>query len=152
MDVTKENILLDLAGFSKADILNRISDYAFKINVVNNVTQTYLEFIHRENEVSTGFTKGIAIPHAKTDAVLKPTILYIRLRDAVDWSTLDDSLVTDIFALLVPEHHIENLHLKMISILASELMEEEFMETIRNLSKKEDIANYLMNKMLVEEL
>ncbi|MGO2764096.1 MAG: hypothetical protein ACTIAI_03235 [Pseudolactococcus laudensis] len=40
----------------------------------------------------------------------------------------------------------------MISILASELMEEEFMETIRNLSKKEDIANYLMNKMLVEEL
>ena len=57
----------------------------------------------REEEGTTGFGQGIAIPHGKSADVLEPTLLVGRLASPVDWQAMDDAPVDTLFLILVPE-------------------------------------------------
>ena len=51
----------------------------------------------REEEGTTGIGEGIAIPHAKTDAVSGPGLAAMIIRDGVDYDSLDGLPVNLIF-------------------------------------------------------
>ncbi|WP_159443340.1 PTS sugar transporter subunit IIA [Pilibacter termitis] len=147
MNFTEENILLNVERATKEELLQFISEYALEIGVATNVKEVMEDFLQREKEVSTGFTHGIAIPHAKSVAVTKCFVLYIRTKEGIDWGTLDESAVTDVFAVFVPKENSSALHLKVISSLAEELIEPEFIEVIRCLNTSSELANYLNKKL-----
>ena len=93
---------------------------------------------------------GFAIPHARTDNVKKVTVMFLRNKDGIDWQTLDDEPVKYIFALLVPKQSAGDVHLKMISSLATALLEDEFKDTIISSNDKAELTRYIL-KMMEEE-
>ena len=113
MDFTRDNILLDVKAASKEDILLEMSEYAKSLGFIRNTEEVYEAFKARELEYSTGLQDGFAIPHAKTDAVLVPTVLYARSEAVLDWETFDDNGVKHVFALLVPKKDAGTTHLVM---------------------------------------
>lgn len=143
MNITRQNILLNLNVSTRDETLKLIASHAVKIGIANNDSALFEEFIEREEEASTGFTNGIAIPHAKCSAIIQPAIIYARLNSGIDWPALDDCLVTDAFALMVPVENAGDVHLKMLSALATELMEIDFIETLRALNEEAKIAEFI---------
>jgi PTS system nitrogen regulatory IIA component len=53
---------------------------------------------------STGFGRGVAIPHVKLRTLQRTICLFARLQAPVDFDALDGEPVDLIFLLLSPEH------------------------------------------------
>ena len=56
----------------------------------------------RENLGSTGIGDGIALPHARLEAVSRPYGILARLREPIDFEAVDDNPVDLVFLLLLP--------------------------------------------------
>jgi nitrogen PTS system EIIA component len=56
----------------------------------------------RENLGSTGIGDGIALPHARLEAVARPYGILARLREPIDFEAVDDNPVDLVFLLLLP--------------------------------------------------
>ena len=62
----------------------------------------YLE--EREKLGSTGFGRGVAIPHARLPGIARPVAAVLRLEHPVDYSAADGLPVELVFGLLSPEN------------------------------------------------
>lgn len=81
----------------------------------------------RENLSTTAVGEGIAIPHAKVDAVLKPGIAAMTVPNGVDYSAPDKQPVTLLFMIAAPASgYGNNIHLKALQHLAILLAEPGF--------------------------
>ena len=58
--------------------------------------------VRREDLGSTGVGDGVALPHARMEAVARPFGLLARLRDPLDFEAVDDRPVDLVFLLLLP--------------------------------------------------
>lgn len=80
--------------------------------------------LERESETTTGVGMGIGIPHAKTDAVNRPSLAFTRSEEGVDFGSMDGEPATLIFMILVPEAGGEE-HLNILSSLSRALMHDD---------------------------
>ena len=97
-----------------------------------------------------GLQDGFAIPHARSSYVEKVSVFFIRNVSKLDWETLDDSEVHNLFALLVPEKNEGNIHLQMISQLATCLLEDDFKSTVQSSTDKNELKEYILSKITQE--
>lgn len=84
----------------------------------------------REEESTTGIGEGIAIPHGKCDAVIKPGLAAMVIPNGVDFESLDDEPVTLLFLIAAPNNK-DNVHLDVLSKLSVMLMDEDFTAKLR---------------------
>ena len=84
----------------------------------------------REEESTTGIGEGIAIPHGKCDAVDRPGLAAMVIREGVDFDSLDGAPVTLLFLIAAPNTE-DNVHLDVLSKLSMMLMDETFTESLR---------------------
>lgn len=59
-------------------------------------------FVRREGLGSTGIGAGVALPHARLNAVRRPYGLLARLREPLDFEAVDERPVDLVFLLLLP--------------------------------------------------
>ena len=152
MDFNESTILLDVAVASKKELFEVIANYAYELGFVANAAETCEAFIEREAEYSTGLQDGFAIPHAKAKTVLKPTVLFIRLKQEIEWETFDDSAVKNIFALMVPKEDGGTVHLEMLSRLATALLEESFIQQVQRSEDKTQLVELNKKEMIGERI
>ena len=84
----------------------------------------------REAEFSTAVGDGIAIPHAKVAAVVRPGLAAMTVPGGVDWESPDDEPADIIFMIAAPEGEA-NTHLEMLAKLSQLLMHPEFTDALR---------------------
>ena len=136
--ISEEMIFLDQELTSQEDILTFIVENASKNDYVDNGEELLVAIKKRESEISTAIGYLIAIPHGKTDSVKTPFISFLRTSEKIKWSEKNDELVQLIFLIGIPEKSEGNLHLKFISQLSKNLLNDEFRE---ELLKKECIKD-----------
>ena len=91
----------------------------------------------REAEGSTGIGEGIAIPHAKTEAVKAPGLASMIVRAGVDYESLDEEPAFLFFLIAAPAGG-ENVHLEVLSRLSRMLMDDDFHEALMNAKTPEE--------------
>lgn len=99
--------------------------------------------LKREKEVTTGFGNGIAIPHCKINSVKEASIAIGKLNKAVDWDALDGKPVQYIVMLAIPNKEANTTHLKVLSTLATKLMENAFVDELLNADDAKKIIELL---------
>ncbi len=144
------NIFFDVEASNKEELLKMICKKAVEYNISDDEQGLYQDFLNREAEFSTGLQDGFAIPHARSERVKEIAIMYIRTKEGIEWGTLDDQLVHYAFVLLVPAHYEGNVHLQMISKLATCLLEDDFKNQVKSSDNKEELKKYII-KMMEEE-
>lgn len=93
--------------------------------------ETYRQGVYaREQEGSTGIGEGIAIPHCKSDAVIKPGLAAIVVKDGVEFESLDGQ-PAHLFFLIAAPNTEDNVHLDVLSRLSVLLMDEDFTNKLR---------------------
>ena len=131
------SILLDAAPKSKSEALDQIVDLMVKSEKINDKEAYRKQVYAREEESTTGIGEGIAIPHGKCDAVTKPGLAAMVVKDGVDFDSLDGEPVTLMFLIAAPNTE-DNIHLDVLSKLSVLLMNEEFTEALRNAKSVEE--------------
>lgn len=85
----------------------------------------------REEETGgTGMESGIAIPHAKSSAVLRPGVAFGRSPAGVDFGAEDGTKADLIFLIAAPEG-TDDFHVRLLSRLARRLIHEDFRSALR---------------------
>jgi PTS system fructose-specific IIA component len=96
----------------------------------------------REEQTTTGVGMGIGIPHAKTDAVERPSIAFTRSSEGVDFGSMDDEPAKLLFMILVPESGAEE-HLDILSTLSRTLMHDETRDGLYEASSPAEVQDVL---------
>ena len=87
-----------------------------------NDREAYREQVYaREEESTTGIGEGIAIPHGKCDAVTKPGLAAMVVKDGVEFDALDGQPVTLMFLIAAPNTK-DNVHLDVLSKMSLLMM------------------------------
>ena len=129
--LSKESIMLQGAATGKEDVLNQMVALMAKSGKIKDV-ETYRKGVFaREEEGTTGIGEGIAIPHCKSDAVAKPGLAAMVVKDGVDFDALDGGKVHLIFLIAAPNTE-DNVHLDVLSRLSVLLMDENFTASLKN--------------------
>ncbi|WP_080145957.1 PTS sugar transporter subunit IIA [Marinilactibacillus piezotolerans] len=105
----------------------------------------------REALSTTGFGNGFAIPHGKIAGLQYPMLAVFRLKNPIDWEALDDQMVSHLFIILVPENDAEQTHLKLLSKLSYELVNQEVQEQIRQIKNEAEMTKWIESVFQNEE-
>ncbi|KPN12792.1 PTS glucose transporter subunit IIA [Bacillus australimaris] len=127
----KDHVFTKVNGRSKNEILQYISEKAEDLQITHDQAGLLTDLLKREDEVSTGLQQGFAIPHTKSSAVQKASLLFLELEQPIDWGSFDDLPTSYLFTLLVPLEEANITHLKLLSGIATSLMEPDFIEKIQ---------------------
>ena len=142
-DLYKENtVCMNLKSKTKQDVINEMVELLDKNGVLNNKNEFKKEILEREELSSTGFGNGIAIPHAKTSAVKIPRVAVGISKDGFDFDSVDGNKANLIFMIAAGDDD-NDLHLKTLSHLAQNLMDDEFVKEILNSKSKKEIVQLL---------
>ena len=126
---------------TRDEALSFISNNAVKLGIADDADTLMAAFLKREGEGTTGMMDGFAIPHAKTDAVKRASVMVVKAPAGIgSWDTMDQQPVTVAIALLIPETQAGTAHLKILSKVAEALMDEEFRATVKRESDPAAIA------------
>lgn len=96
----------------------------------------------REGIRTTAIGFGVAIPHAKCDAVRAASVALLRFKAPVDWDAPDGEPVDLAILLAVPAQGGQE-HLRMLAGLSRSIVHEEFRARLRDESSPERIAALL---------
>ena len=127
----KRSISLTGTPKTKSEALDQIVDLMVKSGKINDREAYRAQVYAREEESTTGIGEGIAIPHGKCDAVTKPGLAAIVIKDGVDFDALDGAPVTLMFLIAAPNTK-DNIHLDVLSKLSVLMMDEGFADALRN--------------------
>ena len=98
--------------------------------------------IKREQNGSTGFGKGVAVPHVKHPKVKAMAGAIGRSTGGIDFAALDHQPVYTIFLLLSPENQPQQ-HLQAMNIVFSNLQKDMFRRFLRQSDSRQDIVDLL---------
>lgn len=124
------SISLDAAPKSKQEAIDAAVALMVKSGKINDEEAYKKQVYAREEESTTGIGEGIAIPHGKCDAVDRPGLSAMVIREGVDFDSLDGAPVTLLFLIAAPNTE-DNVHLDVLSKLSMMLMDEAFTENLR---------------------
>ncbi len=127
----RRSILLNGAPASKKDALDQMIALMVKSGKIRDEEAYRQEVYRREEEGTTGIGEGIAIPHGKCDAVIKPGLAAMVIPNGVHFDSLDGQPVHLIFLIAAPNTK-DNIHLDVLSKLSMLLMDEKFAENLKN--------------------
>jgi len=141
--VTPDLINLNLAGTTQDAVIDEMIAVLERNGAVRADGDFKQAILAREQESSTGIGMNIAIPHGKSDAVLKPSVVFGIQQDGVDWKSLDGSEAKLIFMIAVPRNSKQNAHLKVLQMLSRKLMDDDFREALLAVTTKEEAYQLL---------
>ncbi len=127
----KRSILLDASPKSKPETLDTAVELMAKSGKIKDIEAYRKQVYAREEESTTGIGEGIAIPHGKCDAVIKPGLAAMVIKDGVDFDSLDGEPVRLLFLIAAPDTK-DNVHLDVLSKLSVLMMDEDFSAALCN--------------------
>lgn len=136
--LSAESILLDASPASKQEAIDILIGLQVKGGRIANADEYKKGILAREGMGSTAVGEGIAIPHAKSDAVKAPSLAAMTVPDGVDYEALDGEPSNLIFMIAAPNDG--DVHLAVLSRLMTILMDEDFRA---KLIKSESVSEFL---------
>lgn len=134
-----ESIELQGAAENKKEVLDQMVHLMEKSGKIGDI-ETYRKGVYaREEESTTGIGEGIAIPHCKSNAVIKPGLAAMVIPEGVDFDALDGGKV-NLILIAAPDTE-DNVHLDVLSKLSVLLMDENFTGSLRNAKTVEEFLN-----------
>ncbi len=136
--IKKEQIIAELKGKTKEEVINELVDLFKNDERVTNIDRVKSAVLEREKIMSTGVGKGFAIPHGKTDSVKEIIAAFGKTNSEIDFAALDDQPVHLVF-LLVGKDNLVGPHIKLLSRISRMMNKDEFREKLTNATTVDEI-------------
>lgn len=140
--LSKESIALSRKAKDKNDVLDQMVDLMDKSGKLSD-RKLYLEAVQaRETEGTTGVGGGIAIPHGRCSGVKEAGLAAMTIDGGVEYEALDGNPVDLAFLIAAPESS-GNVHLEILSKLATMLMDEKFVADLKNAKNADEFLKVI---------
>jgi PTS system fructose-specific IIC component len=127
--VKPENIKLQLEGQTKEEVIEELVELLTESCCVEDADTILDAVMAREREGSTGLEKGVAIPHAKSDAVSKLSIVIGISKEGIDFDALDGKR-SHLFFLMVAPTSESGPHVQAIAKIVKMIKIERFRDRL----------------------
>ncbi|WP_399925907.1 fructose-specific PTS transporter subunit EIIC [Streptomyces kanamyceticus] len=124
--LTERTVKVRLEARDKEAAIREMAALLATTGKVDDVEELVRTALRREAQGTTGLGEEIAIPHAKTDAVLAPVVGFARSAEGIEWGSLDGTKARLIFMISVPEAAAGDEHLRILALLSRKLMDTGF--------------------------
>ncbi len=131
-------VILELKAQEKNAAIQELTAPLIAEGLVSDEAEFIAAILRRENLESTGIGSGVAIPHARTNAVKDAVLAFGRSNAGVDFSSLDGKPSQLIFLIAAPE-----------------AMKREYIWTLAKLSsllRREEVRTGLLNAQTADEV
>lgn len=143
--VDERLVKFDFDGRTKDDVLKAVAKLMYNAGKVSDYDAYVKGLYEREKEFATGIGNGIAIPHCKSECVREAAFTLVKLKNDIEWGSLDDLPVNYIIMLAAPEAS-DNIHLEMLAKLSYRLMDDDFRDGLINAVNIKDIYDLLKDE------
>ena len=130
----------------KRQVLTEISDCFARVYGIDEVS--ILDGLEqREALGSTGFGRGVAIPHCRSTEVNRPTLAVLKLEQPVDFAAADAMPISLAFGLVSPEN-AGATHLHALAAISRLLRDEVMVSALIDAPDAEAVFGLLTNQFL----
>ncbi|MFK0199111.1 fructose-specific PTS transporter subunit EIIC [Streptomyces lavendulae] len=129
--LTARTVKTELVSDSKEAAIREMAEMLATTGNVRDVDELVRVALAREAQGTTGLGESIAIPHAKTDAVIRPTVGFARSAEGIEWGSLDGTKARLVFMISVPEAAAGDEHLRILALLSRKLMDAGFRDRLQ---------------------
>lgn len=98
----------------------------------------------RESLGSTGFGRGVAIPHVRVDGLRRPVAALLRLEEPVEFAAADGMPVDLVFGLVSPEHSGVG-HLHALAAMSRLVRDERVHDALNEASDSDALYGLIAN-------
>lgn len=127
--LAQEAIELNGAPANKNEAIEQMIELMATSGKVTNIAEYTAAVLKRETEGSTGIGEGVAIPHAKSNAVSSPGLAAMVVKSGVNFDSLDGEPAYLIFLIASPNTE-ENVHLEVLARLSVLLLDDAFRNSL----------------------
>jgi PTS system fructose-specific IIC component len=132
----KERVALGAELADQAAVIERLTDLMVASSAVSD-REAFVKAIHaREAQSTTAIGDGLAVPHAKSAAVVKPALAALTLTRGVDYDAPDDEPADLFFMIASPPD--ADAHIDALAGLMTLIGEDNFLSDLRAAASPED--------------
>ena len=136
--------VIDLSLHDKRALLHHLAHRAAVVlNVDDNIVFNAL--LKREELGSTGVGNGVAIPHVRLEQVKSPFGIMVRLKDPINFDSIDGRPV-DLVCLLLLSKENESAQLNALAGIARRLRRPELLEELRRAPNRVVLYNVMIGR------
>ncbi|EKO3534052.1 PTS sugar transporter subunit IIA [Vibrio fluvialis] len=143
--INEDLIKLDLQATSKEEVFKELVSILYAQGRISDQTQFLADIKERETLGNTGFEDGVAIPHAKSAAVLAPAVVIGVSQCGIDYGA-EDGLPSKLFFMIASPDGGDNHHIEVLAELSSKLIEDGFIDAFLSATTSEQALALLLAK------
>jgi PTS system nitrogen regulatory IIA component len=132
-----------IAAESKPAILARLAEQFARVYDLDP-GEVIARIEEREALGSTGFGRGVAIPHARIAGLIRPVAAFFRLSEPVMFDAADDMPVDLVFGLLSPQA-AGAAHLHALAAISRMMRDDRMHEALAQAPSDEAVYGLLSN-------
>ena len=139
------SIALNTAPRDKEDAIRKLADLMETSGNLSDKEAYVKDVLIREAAGSTGLGDGIATPHAKSKGVKAAGLAAMTVPGGVDFDSLDGNPARIFFLIAAPDE-ANDLHLQVLSKLATLIMDSDFKEALIKAQSVEEFLKLIDDK------
>lgn len=148
--ITTDLVVLDAdQGTESSAVIRALAAVIAEHGRANSAEGLAAAAIAREQKTPTGVPGGIAIPHARTEAVTTPSLAMARLDPPVDFGAKDGP--ADLVFMIAAPDGAGKDHLKLLSKLARSLVKKDFVASLRAATTEQEVVDLVETALGLRE-
>jgi fructose-specific phosphotransferase system IIA component len=140
--ISARHVKIGLEGETKEEVIEELVSLLADTSDVSDVDAIYEAVMKREREGSTGLEKGVAIPHAKSDAVKGLSIVVGVSRGGIDFESQDGKPAHLMFLMVAPTSE-SGPHVQAIAKIVRMIKLDKFRKRLVEAKKPEDVVEVI---------
>jgi len=138
----KEGISLKCSAADQNAAIDALIELHNKVGNLSDADAFKKAILEREAKGSTAIGMGIAVPHAKSEAVTKAGVVAITVPEGVDYKSLDNQPSKLFFMIAAPAKGADT-HLEVLSKLMTMLMVPGFSQSLLDAKTPEEFVKII---------
>lgn len=138
--IKKSAILLDMKAKTKEEALEELVDLLYSSYSLKGRDEILEAIKKREEKQSTGLGMGLAVPHAKTDAVDKLYVAFGRSIEGIDFNCPSGEKA-HLFFILVSPLDVSGPHIKALAGISRMIKHEDFRDALIKCKDENEFMN-----------
>ena len=135
-----ERIRVGLDVETREDAIDAVVDLLGGSPEVNDLDQLRADVFAREEVMSTGVGRGLALPHARTATVSDTLVAFAVTKNQVDYGALDGEAVRLILLLVGPENE-RVMHVRLLGRVSRMMNEADFRSRLLGADSEEEVID-----------
>lgn len=143
--INEHLITLDLQANTKEAVFKELVGILYSQGRISDQAQFLTDIHAREALGNTGFEEGIALPHAKSTAVIEPAVVIGVHKTGIDYGA-EDGQPSKLFFMIASPDGGDNHHIEVLAELSSKLIEEGFIDNFLRAPSPQHALQLLLAK------